>query len=213
MSVMQMARFSFIPAVVVGAGIAIANSGGPPLSKTGASAIAGKAAEGTCYNCHNDYALNSGATLTFVGAPTYYVAGGTYNFSVQIASSQTTGFNNRVWSFELTAVSMADGNGAGTFSNVSGQGTQIFNGNGGYATRQYIQASSDRAGVASPSVWQVTWTAPATAAGAISFFASGIAGDGDGNNNGDYACSGSSAMVDVTATESSTWGRVKALYR
>jgi hypothetical protein len=132
---------------------------------------------------------------------------------VQIASSQTTSFPNRVWSFELTAVNMADGNGAGTFSNVPGEGTQIVNGNGQYATRQYMQVSVERSSTPSPAVWKVKWTAPATGSGQVGFFAAGIAGDGTGGNDADYACSGSSIMQDVTAVESATWGKVKALYR
>src|SRR5512134_3588447 len=108
-----------IAVLLIGAGIAIASSGGPPRSRTGAPVIASVAAEGTCLGCHNNFTLNNGVTVTLVNPPAYYTAGGTYTFSVQVASTQTAGNPDRVWSFELTAVNMTDGTGVGTLGNVA----------------------------------------------------------------------------------------------
>lgn len=213
MRVRQLLRFGFIPLVLLSAAIAIASSGGPPASRTGVPAIAAKTAEGTCLACHNDFALNNGATLTLINAPNFYVAGVTYTFSVQIASTQTAGNANRVWSFELTAVNMGDGNGVGTFANVAGQATQIRSGSGQYSTRRYIESTSDRPSATTPVVWQVQWTAPDPGVGPVGFFAAGIAGDGNGNKSGDRVCTGSSVIQDVTPVEAVSWGTVKALYR
>ena len=214
MRIWKSARLGAIPVLLIGAGIAFASSGGAPRSRTGAPAIASIGAEGTCLGCHNNFSLNNGVTVSFVDPPATYMAGATYTFSVQVASTATAGNANRVWSFELTAVNMTDGTGAGTFSNVSGQGTQIINGSGSYSTRQYIQSSTDRPGATSPVQWQVKWTAPAVAPGQIGFYTTGIAGDGSGNTSGDRV--GKAALVvDQTATPvaSSTWGKVKAAYR
>lgn len=213
MRVRQMVRFGLFPLLLFGAGIAIASSLGPPAARTGAPAIGSKTAEGTCVGCHNDFPLNNGATLELVDAPPFYVAGTTYTFSVQVASTQTSGNTGRVWAFELTAVNMADGNGAGTFTDVAGQGTQIEAGTGQFSTRRYIQSNTDRPGAATPETWQVRWTAPDPGVGPVGFFAVGMAGNGDGGKDGDRVCTGSSVMEDVTATESVTWGKVKAIYR
>lgn len=202
-----------IPGLLVAAGIAIASDLGPQLSRTGATAIGGKSAESTCVGCHNDFALNNGATFTLVNAPPAYIAGMTYTFAVQIASTQTAANANRVWSFELTAVNMADGNGAGTFTDVAGQGTQIRTGTGQYATRTYIQSNTDRPSASSPVQWQVQWTAPDPGVGPVGFFAAGIAGNGDGSNNGDWVGTASATTQDITPVESVTWGRIKAIYR
>jgi hypothetical protein len=214
MRVKRWVRFSIIPATLAVAGLAIASGGGPPRQRTGAPAIGGLAAESTCLGCHSGAAINSGATLTFVNPPNFYVAGQTYTFSVQLASSQTAGSANRVWSFELTAVNMGTGAGAGTFANVAGQGTAIISGSGSYATRRYIEeAGTDKAGSASPVSWQVQWTAPDPGVGSVGFYAAGIAGNGTGNTSGDYVATASQVMADVTPTEQVTWGRVKALFR
>jgi len=197
----------------LGAGLAAAWSLGPPASRTGASAVGGMNAEGTCRNCHSDYALNSGTTLSFVNAPMAYIAGQTYIFTVQLASSNTAGNSGRVWSFELTAVNMTDGSGAGTFANVSGQGTQIRTGSGSYASREYIEANTDRVSYSSPVTWQVQWTAPDPGVGPVGFFAAGVAGNGTGSNKGDWVATTSQTTQDVTAVEAATWGSVKALYR
>jgi hypothetical protein len=202
-----------IPGLLVAAGIAIASSDGPPTARTGVPAIGGKSAENTCIGCHKDFPLNNGATLTLVNAPNAYIAGMTYTFAVQIASTQTAGNANRVWSFELTAVNMADGNGAGTFTNVAAQGTQIRTGSGQYSTRTYIQSNADRPSASSPVQWEVQWTAPDPGVGSVGFFAAGLAGNGTGSTAGDWVCAATATTQDITPVESVTWGRIKAIYR
>jgi hypothetical protein len=214
MRVKQWVRFSVIPATLVAAGIAFASSGGPPRQRTGAPAIGSVGAESTCLGCHSGNPINGSATLTFVNAPNFYVAGQTYTFSVQLASTATSGNANRVWSFELTAVNMGTGAGAGTFTNVAGQGTAIISGSGSYSTRRYIEeASNDKQSAASPVTWQVQWTAPDPGVGSVGFYAAGIAGNGNGQTSGDYVATASQVMADVTPTEQVTWGRVKSLFR
>jgi len=214
MHVKRWVQISIIPATLAVAGLAIASSQGPPRQRTGAPAIGSIGAESTCQGCHSGNALNSGTTVELINAPDFYVAGQTYTFTVRLSSTQTTGNANRVWSFELTAVNQADGSGAGTFSNVANQGTDIITGSGSYSTRQYIRESTnDRQGTASPQTWDVQWTAPDPGVGAVGFYATGLAGNGTGGTSGDWVATASKVMADVTATEETTWGKVKALYR
>lgn len=213
MRLQKSARLGVVLMLVVGAGIAIASSGGPPRSRTGAPAIATISAEGTCLGCHNNFSLNDGVTVSLVNPPSYYTAGAMYTFSVQVASALTGGNPDRVWSFELTAVDMTNGNGVGTFTDVPGQGTQIISGTGSFSTRRYIESTTDRPGATSPVQWQVQWTAPANGVGPVGFYAAGIAGDGSGNTNGDRVGTTGLVIADVTPVEAVTWGKVKVLYR
>jgi hypothetical protein len=204
-----------VTTLIGGASIAIAFDGGAPTAKTGAPAIGAKTAEGTCADCHNDFALNTGGSVTLAGAPTYYVPGTVYTFNVTVASTMTAGAGvNRLWGFELTAVNMSDGTGAGTFAPVAGQGTVVATGTGQFSTRGYVRVSTnDQAGVASPVSWQVQWTAPNPGVGSVSFYASGLAADGANGNSGDYVYTGSASAKDVTPTDRTSWGGIKARYR
>lgn len=209
-------RFLVAAAMVGGASLALAFSDGPRTSRTGAPAIGPIAAETTCRSCHGDFAINTGGSVEILGAPSLYSTGRTYDIRVRVNSAQTTGSPSRVWGFELTAVRMSDGQGTGTFADVAGQGTVIQNGTGSYSTRQYIgqAAAGLKTGAASPVEWLVRWTAPASGPGAITFYAVGMAADGDGNTGGDYVYSTSFAAQDTTTpTLPMSWGKVKDRYR
>lgn len=200
--------------LVLGSGVALAFDGDPPTSNTGAPAIGGKAAEGVCRDCHNDFALNTGGTIELLNAPAYYQPGTVYTMTVRLTSGQTAADAGRVWGFQLTAVRNSDGNGAGTFADVAGQGTMIASGSGTFASRSYIEVGTgNRAGVASPVEWQVRWTAPNPGVGRISFFMSGNAADGASGNNGDWIYTGSFTSDDITPTLPATWGGIKTSYR
>ena len=194
-------------AAVFGAAIAYAYSGGPPASRTGAPQ------ELMCDDCHSGYPLNTGGSVSVLDAPPFYRAGSTYPIRVRLESSQTAGMSGRVWGFELTAVRVSDGVGAGIFSNVTGQGTRTLSGSGSFSTRRYIEHSSSgtRAAATSPVEWNVQWTAPNPGVGAVRFHASGLAADGTGDESGDWVYSFNSAMGDsATPAVRTTWGRVKA---
>ena len=193
--------------------MAAASSNGPPPQRTGAPAIGAVPAEGLCTGCHSGNPVNTGGSVTLTGAPAYYTPGAAYTITVNLASTQNA-VTGHVWGFELTAVKMSDGTGAGTFANVAGQGTTIRAGTGSFNTRSYIgQASAgQRLDVASPVAWQVSWTAPASA-GPVSFYVVGNAADGDGGDPGDWIYNASFLSKDVTPTRSSTWGKLKSSYR
>jgi hypothetical protein len=207
-------RLTVVAALAGGTAVAVAFDGSPPESVTGAPAIGAISAEGTCADCHSDFALNVGGSVTLIGAPTYYQPGTVYTFGVRVTSGQTAGSPGRVWGFELTAVRMSDGHGAGAFANVAGQGTQIVSGAGEFSTRSYMQVNTNnQVGAASPVTWQVQWTAPNPGVGPVSFFASGVAANGAAGNNGDWVYTGSLLAKDVTPIETKSWGMIKRSYR
>ena len=71
--------------VLLGAGAALASSGGPPQSMTGAPG------EGLCTDCHADFAVGTNGATALLDAPQYYKGGSTYTLTVRIESGQTTG--------------------------------------------------------------------------------------------------------------------------
>lgn len=195
-------------------GVALAYNGGPPESSTAAPPIGALPAEGSCYDCHDDGSLNTGGSVTLVNAPTHYTPGQTYVMTVRVTSSQTAGNSGRKWGFQLTAIRASDGEGTGTFANVSGQGTMIASGSNEFASRRYIEVSSgDRAGTASPAEWQVQWTAPSAGTGQVLFYFTGVAANGAQASNGDWVYTGALSTLDVTPTLPTSWGRIKSRYR
>ena len=87
---------------------------------------------------------------------------------------------------------------------------------GSYSTRQYIgqAAAGLKTGAASPVEWLVRWTAPASGPGAITFYAVGLACDGDEGTGGDYVYTTSFAAQDTTTPAlPMSWARVKDRYR
>jgi len=204
-----------LAALALWAAVAFARTSGAPASRTGAPAIGGVAAEPSCVACHGGNALNTGGSVSILGAPALFRAGRTYRLTVHLASTQTAASSTRNWGFQMTAVDTADGQGAGTFTVVNAAETKLVAGSGSYATRSYVDqiATGTKDGAVSPVEWQVDWTAPATSSTRVRFFAAGLAGDGDGGTSGDWVYTGTAATTDtVTAALPRTWGAVKSTY-
>ncbi len=108
----------------------------------------------------------------------------------------------------------SNGLAAGSFSNLNTfTSTQTFN-NRLYINHSRLIDDGTFAGETS-GVWQVSWTAPAAGAGAVTFYAAGNAADGCGTDLGDFiytttVTSQEGSATDVSAT---TWGKIKMLYR
>lgn len=200
--------------VLMSAALAFGYSSIPPSSRTGAPTIGAIASESTCRNCHGGNALNSGGDITLVSPPASYVPGNSYTLTVRLASSGTAANSGRRWGFQITAVKQSDGTGAGTLSNVAGQGTTLATGSGSYATRQYVEHDTGtHTGSSSPVTWQVQWTAPNPGVGDVGFYFSGVAGNGSGSSN-DWVYTGSQVVPDATTpTLRTSWGQIKSRYR
>jgi hypothetical protein len=177
--------------------------------------VTGAPGEGTCIDCHGGADLNTGGSITLLGAPVFYRPGGKYTITLRLASAQTSTLSGRVWGFQVTAV-QPNGNGTGVFTPLAGQGTQLVSGEGGLSTRQYVEQTAQglRDGIASPVDWQFEWTAPDPGDGAVTFHAAALAADGDGSESGDWTYVAAFASQDTTTPAVlATWGRVKSVYR
>jgi hypothetical protein len=207
-------RSALVFTLLVSVSTAWASSSAPPNSRTGAPATGGKPAESLCTGCHSGNAVNSSGSVTVSGVPTYYTPGTVYPVTLTLTSSQNA-IAGHMWGFEVTVIKSSDGTGAGTFTNISGQGTGIRTGSGNFATRSYLGHSGAglQVDVASPVSWQFQWTAPSSGTGGVVFYFAGLAADGDGSESGEFVYNGSFATMDVTPTLATSWGRIKAIYR
>src|SRR5215510_14275940 len=154
-------------------------SSGPFASRSGAPALGGFPQETSCVECHTGTVNSGGGTFT-ITAPASYSPG--QSVTVTVTINQT---GRALFGFELTAL---NDQGQKTGDLVSNDGrTQLVNGMGGFAGRQYIQHSFSGivANTPNQNTWTFTWNAPAQNAGRVTFYASGLAADANGSVSGD----------------------------
>lgn len=161
-----------------------AASAGPQPAMTGVPALGAEAAEGTCTACHNSFALNpdGAGSIVLEGVPATYEPGRAYTLTVRVANNDPASLR---WGFQMTAVAMKDGSGAGEFLATDAATTQVLTAMSG--TRSYIEHSygGTAIGQAGGNAWTFEWKAPAAEAGRIGFFAAGNVANADGSNQGD----------------------------
>lgn len=156
-------------------------SGGPWDGLTGAPG------EDLCTICHGGGPDDG--RVEILGVPATYSLGSTYNLTVQLSDP-----GQQRWGFEITAVDEG-GDGAGAFSITDGVHTQLSDNS--EPNRDYVKHKS--AGTYNgtpdgPVTWQFKWDAPNSNVGQITFYASGLAANGNNSTGGDntYATSESS---------------------
>jgi len=152
-------------------------------SPDGKAGVSGAPGEGTCADvgCHATYTLNSGTGSLTITSPDLnnwnYTPGTTYTISVTVAQ-------NNIGLFGLCFEALKpSGNNAGTLH--AGTGTQIKTKTVGGIVRRSITHNSNTGASSNTHTFTFTWDAPATDEGAITFYASGMASNANGNNAGD----------------------------
>jgi FG-GAP-like repeat/Reeler domain len=142
---------------------------GPPAARTGAPG------ESNCTACHTLVANTGTFTIT---PPANYTPGQTYQIVVRHTTADTT---RRRWGFELTALSPSNTM-AGTLA-VTSTNTKIISN----ATKSYVEHTSTGSygGQTGGAVWTFNWTAPTANVGNVTFYAAGIQGDNNGNEDSD----------------------------
>lgn len=149
---------------------------GAPDGKTGAPT------EGTCISCHAG-TVNSGTGTAAISLnDSVYAVNQSYTVTVSITQTGVTKSG-----FELTAMD-ASNNKIGTFTLINSANTK---------GTTYITHTS--AGTASNS-WTVTWKAPSTNVGAVTFYAAFNASNNDGGSGGDNIYTKSLAVNPATGT-------------
>lgn len=165
-----------------------------------------------CTTCHYENPLNGGdGTLELIGLPATYTPGASYNLTVRLADPA-----QKRWGFEMTVLRDADDQSQGGQLAVTDPvKTQLSE--DPYGSVDFLKHTSDGTfiGVSGgPVEWNLAWTAPNVAAGSVTFYLAGNAADNDESYTGDwiYALTRTIEADAPTATEMSSWGRVKQLY-
>ena len=172
------ALFGFLLSHNAGTRPVQAFSAGPPAGYTGAP----QEEPAACAECH--VPPDAGTGKISITAPPTYVPGQTYPITVTHTNTDLTRLR---WGFELTVLDTANDEKAGELQNINGL-TQILNNAGPNSARQYIEhtASGTFIGQQNGASWTFNWTAPATDAGPVVFYAAGNQANNDGNTSGDY---------------------------
>lgn len=173
-----------IPFVFAVAGVSFAASAGPQAASCGVPAIGSEAAEPNCTSCHNSAALNpdQAGSVRLDGVPPSYEPGRSYPLVLHIEHSDKSLLR---WGFQVTAVALADGAGAGEFVVTDSATTQILSSMSG--TRSYLGQTYNGTAIGKTggTSWSFEWKAPATPVGKVGFFAAANAANADGSNQGD----------------------------
>ena len=152
----------------------ISKINGSPGGKTGSPADGG-----SCIQCHDDFALNSGVGIPNITSnipSTGYVPGVTYTITSSIAEAGLVRFG-----FEVTA---EDGlnNKVGTFFITNTTETKFANGTSNTAVT-HKQAGTSGINIKS---WDCDWEAPVSGTGPVTFYSACNAANDDGDDDDDY---------------------------
>lgn len=154
--------------LVAGSFFLLANRGGSPGGRTGSNVDSQRTC-GTNGGCHGPLTPIEQTMISANIPETGYIPGQSYE--ITIAATQAS---SDVFGFEIMG---EDGNntGVGVFSN-----NEDGNANGFRATHKF-SSSMGTGG----RTWVLDWTAPESGTGEVTFYASVLAANGNGNNGGD----------------------------
>lgn len=155
------------------------------VSSNGKEGYTGSPGEGTCTSCHNTYFANSGGGAIVISSNipiTGYELNTTYQISVSISQVGKSLFG---FDFEaLYGTTTLDN--AGTFTITNANETQLKTKVVNSIARNNVVNIKDAGISADTKTFTFDWTSPATNVGDITFYASGNAANGNGNQSGDY---------------------------
>lgn len=182
---------------------AAASAFGPSPSYTNAPG------ESNCTACHTGSDINTGPGMVEItGIPATYTSG--QQFNVVVTATQADAV---IYGFQFTAISAATGGKIGTYSipPASNGRIQVLQGLiGGTLLREYMEHTSGGLsnGQFGFNSWSFTWTAPATSAGRVDFYATANCANSDGNTGGDSIYSTSRSTVPVISGTVTIGGKV-----
>ncbi len=149
-------------------------------SSDGKSGKTGAPDEGDCTQCHGGTAVNAGVGSVSVstGMASGYVPGEVYGMSVTVSQVGISLFG-----FSIVALD-ANGASVGTFTAGADNHTENLTIAGNI--RQYVTHNFNGGASAGSHTFSFDWTAPASDAGAITFYVSANAANGNGGTSGDF---------------------------
>jgi len=110
------------------------------------------------------------------------VPGQVYTLTLRVAHKDAAALR---WGFQMTAIAMKDGAGAGAFTATDAGTTQVIESMTN--TRTYVEHNygGTAIGKSGGNSWSFDWTAPKTDLGKVGFFAASNCANADGSNQGD----------------------------
>jgi hypothetical protein len=191
---------------------AIATAPQPPAQRTGAPG------ENTCGSCHTGTLLANGSISISISA-SEYIPGDTYPVVITIADPLQLR-----WGFEITALKNSNNSMAGSFQSTTqltgiqsaGGKTYAGHNNNGAVLPLNPQDGTHWGTLNGPVSWAVNWIAPAQGSGTVTFYASGVAANGDGLQGLlDYSYKTQRQLTEASPTpvSSTTWGKIKKRYQ
>lgn len=145
-------------------------------------------------SCHDSYTLNSGPgsiTIQSPGMPFFeYTPGQTYNMSVTVAHAGVGLFGVGIECL------IPSGDNAGMLNISDVASTQIKNATISGISRRNVTHTLNGGLSADSKVFNFNWTAPPTGTGNVTFYFSGVAANGNGNNSLDYVYNSSQVFTE-----------------
>lgn len=172
--------------------MAFAVTTGEVLDPSGKAGFSGSPGESTCLNCHVSFALNAaGGSITLSSdiPAAGYTPGQTYTMNVTV---ERAGFNLYGLSTEILNASNAS---SGTITITNATETQLKTLPSG---RKCVTHRTNGGASTGSKTFSFSWTAPATGAGTLTFYAVGNACNGNGTTAGDYVYSTNITLTEAT---------------
>ncbi|CAN5531910.1 hypothetical protein BH11BAC2_BH11BAC2_09250 [soil metagenome] len=169
------------------------------LSDNGKAGYTGSTGEATCTSCHNSYgASNSGPGSISISSNlingNQYIPGQTYN--VHVIVRQT---GRSLFGLGCEALTTTNTNG-GTLVITNSAKTHLATKTVSGVSRNNVVHQLNGGAHADSMDFTFNWVAPITNIGNVKFWFSGIAANGNGNENGDYVYNNSLVVTPASAT-------------
>jgi hypothetical protein len=135
--------------------------------------VSGAPGEGTCVNCHNGSALNSGSgsiAVAINGGSTSYIPGNSYTIDVT-----GTGSVANKYGFQMVALKTSDDSNVGSFTPDTGTKLSAL------SAKSYVEHST----TSTTGTWSFTWRAPLSDVGDVKFYIAGNSAESPGGTGGD----------------------------
>ena len=168
--------YSVLTAIPVALLILVSFSSGQPGNFTGSPGDGGA----TCTQCHSVSSANFGGSAALTGLPNGYMANQSYSVNLDMQGSTSTKIG-----FNITA-ELADGTKIGSWT--PGTGTRLRTDSNGLTHNSTSTGSGQNS-------WDMTWTAPATDLGAVTFYYVTNQTNNNGSTSGDQVTTGQSSAL------------------
>ena len=175
-------RYLIAATFSLSANFVLGNQANPPTSRAGDPPTSLN-----CTSCHSGTANSGGGNFTIIGLPSFYTPNRTYELNLLLGENATK--------YGFQAIAKSGNVNAGSLTALS-SGMTV---DGGYAEHNAPSSTGQ---------WTFKWTAPASDVGMVTFYASGLVANSNGNTLGDSVYT---LTVDMNSSSSQNIPQVQDL--